>query len=85
MSQLTPLLPPVHPSSEKLFTQIADALIAKGYKAAGYDRVNIDDCWMMGSRDLETGTLLPDPVRFPNGIKYLSDYVRNEGLYSSTD
>ena len=48
-------------------------------KAAGYDYVNIDDCWMAPSRDA-AGNLVPDPTRFPDGIKAVADYVHSLGL-----
>ncbi|OTF71092.1 hypothetical protein BLA29_006040, partial [Euroglyphus maynei] len=66
--------------SENLFTQIADILIERGYSQAGYDRINIDDCWSRKSRELDNGQLLPDSDRFPNGIKYLADYMHKRGL-----
>ncbi|KAH7646711.1 hypothetical protein HUG17_2249 [Dermatophagoides farinae] len=66
--------------SENLFTQIADTLVERGYQRAGYDRINIDDCWSKKSRELDDGHLLPDPDRFPNGIKYLADYMHERGL-----
>src|SRR5882757_5548717 len=37
--------------SEALIEQTADYLVSSGLKAAGYTYVNIDDCWMTGSRD----------------------------------
>lgn len=52
----------------------ADLMVLEGYLDAGYEYVNIDDCWMMRERDSE-GKLHADPERFPSGIKYLSDYV----------
>lgn len=61
--------------SERLFTEIGEALFSNGYADVGYTRVNIDDCWMSKNRDPVTGRLDADPVRFPNGIKYLSDFV----------
>jgi alpha-galactosidase len=46
---------------------------------AGYEYVNIDDCWMAPERDAE-GRLQPDPVDFPHGIAALADYVHAKGL-----
>ena len=48
-------------------------------KAAGYEYVNLDDCWMAKSRDA-AGNLQADPVKFPHGIKALADYVHARGL-----
>src|SRR6059058_1879269 len=53
--------------SEALIKQTADFFVSSGMKAAGYDYVNIDDCWMTHSRD-DAGRLVPDPVKFPRGI-----------------
>jgi alpha-galactosidase len=57
----------------------ADAIVAKGLKAAGYEYVNIDDCWQAPTRD-SGGRLQPDPIRFPSGIAALADYVHDKGL-----
>ena len=54
--------------------QMADLMVAKGFKAAGYEYVNIDDCWLAKERDSD-GNLMPDPDRFPSGIKALANYV----------
>lgn len=48
--------------------------MSEGYKDAGYQYVNMDDCWLAKKRD-EQGRLQPDLERFPNGIKGLADYV----------
>lgn len=53
---------------------MADVMARDGYKAAGYEYVIIDDCWLAKTRDVE-GRLQPDPKRFPHGIKALADYV----------
>ena len=64
--------------NESLIRRQADALVASGMKAAGYDTVVIDDCWH-GQRDA-LGNIQPDPQRFPSGIKALADYVHGLGL-----
>lgn len=58
---------------------IADLFVAKGLKAAGYQYVNLDDCWALPDRDAD-GKLVPDPARFPDGIKAVADYVHSKGL-----
>ncbi|MBP1967882.1 NPCBM/NEW2 domain-containing protein [Paenibacillus aceris] len=65
--------------SEKLVEEMADAMVSSGMKDAGYQYVNIDDCWQT-SRDTTTGKIVVDPVRFPNGMKALADYVHLKGL-----
>ncbi len=64
--------------SDKLIREMADAMVSSGMQAAGYQYVNIDDCWQV-SRDA-SGTIVADPVRFPSGIKALADYVHSKGL-----
>ena len=64
--------------SEQLIRETADAMVSSGMQAAGYQYVNIDDCWQV-SRDAQ-GTIVADPVRFPSGIKALADYVHSKGL-----
>jgi alpha-galactosidase len=64
--------------SDKLIREMADALVSSGMQAAGYQYVNIDDCWQV-SRDA-AGTIVADPARFPQGIKALADYVHSKGL-----
>ncbi|XP_043931266.1 alpha-N-acetylgalactosaminidase [Protopterus annectens] len=65
--------------SERLFMDMADRLAHDGWKELGYNYVNIDDCWMAKRRDA-SGRLVPDPERFPNGIKALADYIHYKGL-----
>ena len=64
--------------SDKLIREMADAVVSSGMQAAGYQYVNIDDCWQV-SRDA-SGTIVADPARFPSGIKALADYVHGKGL-----
>jgi len=65
--------------SEKLFVQIADRMAADGWLEAGYTQVNIDDCYLAMQRDTN-GKLYADPDRFPNGLKWLGDYIHSKGL-----
>lgn len=37
-----------------------------------------DDCWQVARN--ASGYIVPDPVRFPNGMKSLTDYVHSKGL-----
>ncbi|XP_033106861.1 alpha-N-acetylgalactosaminidase-like isoform X2 [Anneissia japonica] len=66
--------------SENLFKEMADHLVSDGFLDAGYNYVNIDDCWMEEERDPDTGRLVPDRKRFPNGIKSLASYMHERGL-----
>jgi alpha-galactosidase len=64
--------------SEALIRETADAMVASGMQSAGYQYVNIDDCWH-GARD-SLGFIHPDPQRFPSGMRGLADYVHAKGL-----
>lgn len=63
---------------EKLIRETADAIVASGLRDAGYEYVNLDDCWH-GERDAD-GFIQPDPERFPSGMKALADYVHSRSL-----
>ncbi|MEG3628265.1 NPCBM/NEW2 domain-containing protein [Streptomyces poriticola] len=64
---------------EAMIKGIADIFVEKGLKDAGYEYVNLDDCWALPRRNAQ-GKLVPDPVRFPSGIEALADYVHARGL-----
>jgi alpha-galactosidase len=63
---------------ETLIRQIADTMATNGMKDAGYQYVNLDDCWQV-SRDA-SGVIVADTSKFPSGIKALADYVHSKGL-----
>jgi alpha-galactosidase len=65
--------------TERLIRDTADMLISSGLAALGYRYVNIDDCWSLRERGPD-GRLVPDPVKFPSGIKGVADYVHGKGL-----
>jgi alpha-galactosidase len=65
--------------NEQLIEQTADFFVSSGMKDAGYEYVNIDDCWMTHERDA-SGRLVPDPAKFPNGIVGTAAYVHAKGL-----
>lgn len=65
--------------NEELIRQIADVFVTDGYKDAGYEYIVIDDCWSKRERDAN-GNLVPDPNKFPSGMKALADYIHSKGL-----
>ena len=65
--------------NEDMVKAIADLFVSSGLKDAGYQYVNLDDCWAAHDRDAN-GDYVPDPTRFPHGIKALADYVHAKGL-----
>ena len=65
--------------SDELIRTTARAMKDRGYLDAGYRYIVIDDCWSLMERDGQ-GRLVPDPVKFPHGMKALSDYVHDLGF-----
>ena len=64
--------------NELLIRETADAMVEGGFRDAGYEYIFIDDLWQ-GGRDRQNN-IIPDPEKFPNGIKALADYVHSKGL-----
>ncbi|KAA8576444.1 hypothetical protein EYC84_006565 [Monilinia fructicola] len=71
--------------NESLFIETAQAMVDKGLLAAGYDRLNLDDCWSQSSRE-PNGSLLWNPEKFPRGLPWLTSYLKslgfNSGIYT---
>ncbi len=65
--------------SERLIMESADAMIESGLRDAGYEYIVIDDMWSLKERNA-MGRLVPDPEKFPHGMRYLADYVHAKGL-----
>jgi hypothetical protein len=67
-----------HDISEVKIKAQADALVSTGLAAAGYRYINIDDgFWDNRNPD---GSLRINTEKFPNGFKYLVDYIHSKGL-----
>lgn len=64
--------------SEQLIRETADAMVKEGFADAGYKYIFIDDEWQ-GGRDSKNN-IIANPVKFPNGIKAVADYVHSKGL-----
>ncbi|RAL12402.1 putative alpha-galactosidase [Aspergillus homomorphus CBS 101889] len=62
--------------NETLFTSTADAMLKTGLQAAGYTRLNLDDCWMATQR-LPNGSLTWNATKFPHGLPWLSSHLRS--------
>lgn len=71
-----------HRVTEQHMRQAADVMIASGMADAGYEYVNIDDCWMKRRGDEpyrdEKGAILPNS-KFPD-IRGMVDYIHSKGL-----
>ena len=68
--------PDIH---DQLIFETADAMTANGLAEMGYEYLVIDDCWSLKERDKQ-GRLVPDPEKFPHGMKATADYVHSKGL-----
>ncbi|GGP01978.1 hypothetical protein GCM10010992_04520 [Cloacibacterium rupense] len=66
--------------NEDLVKKTADIIVSSGMKDAGYEYIVLDDGWMVKDHRDKNGDLIPDPVKFPNGMKALIDYVHSKGL-----
>jgi len=71
-----------HRVTEEHMRKAADVMIASGMADAGYQYVNIDDCWMKKKGDEplrdEKDAILPNS-KFPN-IRGMVDYIHSKGL-----
>lgn len=65
--------------NEQLIFDTADKMVETGLRDLGYEYLVIDDCWSVRERD-ENGKLVPDPQKFPHGMKAVADYVHSKGL-----
>ena len=65
---------------ETSIRETADAIVSLGLKDYGYEYIVIDDCWSQKSGRDGNGDLVPDPQKFPNGMRALADYVHSRGL-----
>lgn len=64
--------------NEALILSQADAMSTNGMSDVGYTFINIDDGFF-SNRDSE-GTLQFHKEKFPNGMKYVADYIHGKGL-----
>jgi alpha-galactosidase len=65
-----------------VFLTVGEKLVSLGLKDAGYQYVNIDDCWSDKAkrRDPVTKELVPDLSKFPEGIDGLAKNIHGLGL-----
>ena len=84
----TCLVPPMGWSSWNIFRNkinedviysIAEAMKKSGLADAGYEYINLDDCWQSSLRTKD-GKLQGDLTTFPSGIKNLCEKVNDLGL-----
>ncbi|WP_423819289.1 alpha-galactosidase [Salinimicrobium sp. TIG7-5_MAKvit] len=63
---------------EQDIKSMADAMVEEGLVELGYEYIFIDDGWQ-GGRD-KRNNIIPDPKKFPSGIKALADYLHSKGM-----
>jgi len=64
--------------NEQLIKDTIDSLVDNGFVDAGYNYINLDDCWQI-DRDANN-VIIADPNAFPSGIKALADYAHSKGM-----
>jgi len=65
--------------TESTIKSVADAMVSRGLKAAGYQYVWIDGGWWSGTRDA-SGDITVNPKQWPDGMKAVADYIHSKGL-----
>ena len=65
--------------NEDLIYEIGCAMKDSGLLDAGYQYLNLDDCWQSSARD-ENGRLQGDLATFPSGIAALCEKINALGL-----
>jgi alpha-galactosidase len=73
--------------NEDLIVETAELMVSLGLQKAGYEFINLDDCWASKNRS-DSGELVPDPTKWPNGIDGLVKKVHalgfKMGIYSDS-
>ena len=67
--------------NQTLFTTTAEAMIKTNLLNVGYNRINIDDCWMTNERSSENNSLQWNTTIFPDGLIWLGDYLHQRGFH----
>eukprot|EP00798_Chlamydomonas_sp_ICE-L_P030618 gene30618-35629_t len=63
--------------NDSIIREAADAIVSSGLKDAGFQYINLDDCWM--EKRGPDNKIIPFKDRFPD-MKALADYVHSKGL-----
>lgn len=59
--------------------QMALAMISNGLQSAGYNTIQLDDCWSAAQRS-PSGALQWNATRFPSGMPALQQWLRDRGF-----
>jgi alpha-galactosidase len=66
--------------TEDVIKQNGKAMVDEGLLELGYNYLVIDDCYQLKERDPDTKKIQPDPTKFPNGLKNVTDALHQDGL-----
>lgn len=64
---------------EQTIVGLANAMVTRGLRAAGYRYLWIDAGWWTGTRDAQ-GNIVVDPAQWPHGMRWLIAYIHSKGL-----
>lgn len=64
--------------NETVILDAARRIVSLGFKDLGYEYIVMDDCWS-ASRNA-SGYLIPDPQKFPKGVKDAADKIHALGM-----
>ncbi|TVY71299.1 Alpha-galactosidase A [Lachnellula suecica] len=67
--------------NESVFIDTAHAMVKNGLLAAGYNRINLDDCWSTFER-AANGSMVWNSEKFPRGLPWLTSYLKSLGFIS---
>ncbi|CZT48229.1 related to alpha-galactosidase precursor [Rhynchosporium secalis] len=65
--------------NESVFVQTAHSMVKFGLLDAGYNRINLDDCWSTVTR-AANGSMEWDTKKFPRGLPWLTKYLKDLGF-----
>jgi alpha-galactosidase len=66
---------------EDVVTGMANAMVAGGLVAAGYNILWIDGGWWNGARD-SSGNIVVSPTLWPHGMTWLAGYLHARGIHA---
>jgi len=67
------------PMYEEFILHVSDAMVERGFFAAGYQYVRLDGGWWDGVRDAQ-GAIVPPARQWPHGMRFLTDSIHARGL-----
>ncbi|KAF4626555.1 hypothetical protein G7Y89_g11608 [Cudoniella acicularis] len=65
--------------NESIFIDTARSMVKNGLLAAGYNRINLDDCWSNMER-AANGSMVWNTEKFPRGLPWLTQFLKSLGF-----